>query len=365
MAIYIAGFVLSTLFVWLSEKKNKIKLFGLMAVGILTFIASIRSFDVGTDIRFYVLRTYSTAQSYQNNFMGYMSYNPDQVEPLYLIIEYLAANVFRNVHFALFSFSVITNSFILLGLKNLRGKIDVTLGWIVYCFLFYPVTLNLMRQFIAISIIFYLFSNPEKLSLKRTVILSVFAMGFHISGFMGLFLYVVYRLLNAKFIKKIGLRTIGVGFFLLLPFLADVAINVLGKMGLISGKFIVYLGNQGGIALGNILFRSIGLFLLLLYLYYKRSVRKDKWLRFILYIAIIDILFLINNGLFAVRIGKTFSIFEIIYFTIGLNVFQRKGGSRKAVGIAIICLMFAYWYYQFVRLNSGEVYPYSIDPNIF
>ena len=365
MTVYIVGFVLSSLFVWLSEKKKNIKLFGIFGIAILTYIATVRGLDIGIDIKFYVLRTFQTAQIYKGDLIRYMSYNPDQVEPLYLLIEYIAANVFKNVHFALFAFSVLTNTFVYLGIKNLRGKIDVTLGWIAYCLLFYMVTLNLMRQFIAVAVIFYLFSNEKSLNWKRAIILSLLAMGFHISGFMGVFLYGVYRFLGARTIKRSGLRNIGVGAFMLLPFIADIAVNILGNIGIISGKFNVYLGNEGDVALGNILFRSVGLSIFLLYMYKNRAVRTDNWTRFILYIAVIDILFLFNNGLFSVRIGKTFSIFEIVYFTIGLNVFKKKGGSRKLVGFAMVCLLFAYWYYQFIVLNSGLVYPYEIDPQLF
>lgn len=365
MTVYIIGFVLSSLFIWISEIKKSIRIFSVFAIGVLTYIATIRSLDIGLDIKFYVLKTFQIAQSYKGDLAGYMAYNPDQVEPLYLLIEFLAANVFNNVHFALFAFSIITNIFVYLGIRNLRGKIDVTLGWIAYCFIFYMVTLNLMRQFMAIGIIFYLFSNERKLNWRRVIFFSLLAMGFHISGFMGMFLYGVYRFLEAKTVKRLGLRTIGVGAFMLLPFVADIAINVLGSMGLISGKFSVYLGNEGEVAFGNVIFRSIGLCMLLFYMYKNKSARKDYWIKFILYIALIDILFLFNNGLFSVRIGKIFSIFETVYFTIGLNVFEKKEGSRIFVSIAMVCLLCAYWYYQFIVLNSGLVYPYEVDTSLF
>lgn len=364
MTEYIVGFVLSSLFVWLAEQNKNQKVFGILAIGILTFIATVRSFDIGIDIQYYVLKTFATAKLYPNDLISYMAYNPDQVEPLYLLIEYIAANTFENVHVALFVFSVTTNSFIYLGLKNLRKKISVTLGWIAYCFLFYMVTLNLMRQFMAISIIFYLFSDEKKMSWKRTIFFSMLAMGFHISGFMGIFLYIVYKFLNADVVKELELRKFAVGIFILLPFIANAAINAMWMLGMVSGKFSIYLGNEGNIALGNIVFRSIGLGIFLLYMYKNKVAQKDNWIRFILYLAIIDILFLINNGLFSIRIGKIFSIFEIVYFLIGLNVFKKNGSSMIAK-ISLICLLFAYWYYQFIVLNSGLVFPYEIDPYLF
>lgn len=365
MAVYIAGFSLSSLFVWLSEKNKKIKIFGIATVGILTFIAAIRGLDIGIDIKFYVLKTFSVAKIYRGNFLKYMSYNPDQVEPLYLVTEYVAANVFNNVHFALFVFSALANSFIYLGIKNLRNRLNVTLGWIAYCFLFYSVTLNLMRQFIAVAIIFYLFSDSARLNWKRTVFFSLIAMGFHISGFMGIFLYIVYKFTGMRIKRGAVLKKMGVAAFLLLPFLADIILDILAGAGLLSGKFLIYLDNKGDIALGNMIFRIIGLLSYILYLYKNQEAWKDNWIRFVLYIGIVDILFLINNGLFSLRLGKIFSVFEIAYFIIGMNAFRKKGGSRRLVSVTMVCLLFAYWYYQFVVLNSGLVYPYTIDPKLF
>lgn len=365
MTVYIVGFALSSLFVRLSETKKDTKIFGMLAVGILTLIATIRGLDIGIDIKVYVMRSFSMAQIYNGDLIGYIFYNTEQLEPLYLLIEYAAANVFRNVHFALFSFSIFTNTFVYLALKNMSGRIDVTFGWIAYCLLFFSVTLNLMRQFMAVVVILYFFSDVKKMNWKRAIVLSVLAMGLHISGFMLVFMYAVYRLFEPKTVRLTWLKQVGVGLFLLLPFLANLAVNILGNLGLISGKFRVYLGSEGDVALGNVLFRLVGLLLLLLYMYKFKSERKDTWVRFIFYITIVDILFLLNNGLFAIRMGKTFSIFEIIYFTIGLNVFKRKGGSRRVVGVAMACLLFAYWYYQFVVLNSGVVYPYKIDVALF
>jgi len=363
MAIYLAGFGFSTLFVWISEKNQKYKVFWILAVAVLTYIAAMRGLDVGIDIKYYVLKTYKIAQTYRGNFFGYIAYNPDQVEPLYMLTEYIAANVIKNVHFALFVFSLLSNTFILLGVKNLRNRMSVTVGWIAYCLLFYSVTLNLMRQFIAIAIIFYLFSDSKKLNWKRAAFFSLLAMGFHISGLMGMFLYAVYIILGKKEVTTSLFKMIVLGLFLSLPFLADILLGLFSNLGIVSGKFLLYLNNEGDVALGNIIFRSVGMVFYAFHIFRSKLVRKDHWIRFILYTGIIDILFLLNNGLFSLRVGKMFSVFEIVYFTIGLNSFK-KGKSRIIASIALTIFLFAYWYYQFVVLNSGLIYPYEFDNNM-
>lgn len=387
MAEYVLGFILSSIFMYLSEKTHifvfpshshkcntislKINFFGSLAIATITIMSAIRALHIGTDMNFYVLRHYEKALFFDSNVLGYFSDNPDQVEPLYLLIEYISAYVFSNVHFALFSFSLITNSFIYLGIKNLKGKIDVTFGWIVYCLAFYSITLNLMRQFMSIAIIFFLFSDEIKLSWKRTIILSILAMGFHVSGVLGIFLYTVYRILNSRRLKqfkfnKQKLIVWGLGLcFMLIPFLLNTSIYVLWNIGIIHGKYQVYLDNTGQIAFGNILFRSVFFLLFALYLHLnKHELKNDKWLVFVLYISVVDILFLINNGLISVRIGKYFSIFEIVYFSIGLRVINSRKG-RLILWLCLVCLLFSFWYYQFVILNSGDVYPYSVDSDLF
>ena len=290
-----------------------------------------------------------------------MAYNPEQVEPLYLIAEYIAANVFGSVHFALFVYSFVTNLFAYFAIKNLKDKLNVTIGWIAYCLLFYSVTLNLMRQSIAVIIIFFIFSDAKRISCKRVALLTLLAMGFHISGFMGIFLYLVYRIFEISDKSRYIIKEVSVVVFSLVPFLYDVILAILVKINILSGKYLIYIDTKGGLSLGNMLFRGLGVFIYSLYLYKRKSHKDDAWNQFILYIAVMDILFLINNGLFSYRIGKIFSVFEIIYYTIGIDIFKPK----IFASIAIISIMFVYWIYQFVILNSGEIYPYTIDTTLF
>ena len=192
---YLVVFLITTFIVYLSERKwkqNKIKkayIWGLIAVLILSVFAGIRNYDVGTDNYFYVLPGYTQAKRYMNAFSFYMHHDIYQLEPLYLILSYAAAKFFRSPHFIMFVLSLITNLFVYLGIVNLRKNLSISFAWLTYCFVFFNISLNLMRQSVAVAIVFFVFSYGEgKINWKKVTIFLLLASFIHISGLIGFFL---------------------------------------------------------------------------------------------------------------------------------------------------------------------------------
>lgn len=366
MTVYFIGFMSSTLFMWLTKREKRHKtLYLFLAILILSVISGIRDLNVGTDIRYYVLPNFIRAQQCLGKFWTFMLNNPEQMEILYLVIEYISAAWFDNIHFALFVFSLITNTFGALAINNLKDKLNPVLAWLAYCLLFYPISLNLMRQSMAIAIVFFIFSDENKLCWRRVIGFTILAASFHITGLIGIFLYIVYQLLESRITRKIGIKNFFFLILLFLPFLSSYLLQIAISVGVLHEKYQVFLNGDGNIALGNIVFRSFGLISFALLLSKKIELRKNNWYSFLLYVAFIDVLFLINNSLLASRIAKYFSVFEVAYFAVGMEVYKKKGGARLFVSIFILILMIVYWYYQFVVLNSGEIYPYMMDTKIF
>lgn len=152
--------------------------------------------------------------------------------------------------------------------------------------------------------------------------------------------------------------------FLSLPVAIPYTIQIMNSIGLIRGKYLVFLGNHGEIAFGNIIFRSLGLLSFVLYCWRSRQKIVNENV-FLLYIGIINILLLFDNSLVFTRIGKYFEIFEISYFSRGMKVYSKKSGLRIAMTVLLILVMLFYWYYQFMVLGIGSTYPYAIDSDLF
>lgn len=338
---------------------------GMFAVVILSLMAGIRSYQVGTDIQLYILPGYYQAKDYLGNFLAYIKNDRYQLEIMYLILEYISAGIFHSPHFVMFTLSLITNLFVYAGIVNMHKEINISLAWLIYCFVYFNISLNLMRQSVSVAIIFYLFSVSQNLSWKKVIIFVLVSTIFHISGLIGIVLYSVYILIGKRN-RLSGTKKIMFMISLSLPVVVTYMIEFLCIIGFFSGKYLVYVENRGDIAVGNLIFRFLGLLSFIIYYIKKlrRNNNKDQ-LSFLMYVGIINIFLLLNNSLIFTRIGKFFEIFEVIYFTWGMKAYPKAKGVRLIASAALILLTFFYWYYQFIVLGSGATYPYKIDPNLF
>lgn len=367
MVPYLVCFLFSTALIALSEysvkrsRKEFAIFLGCAAVLILSIMAGIRSYDVGTDIDFYILPFYRRAQGYSANFQSLWSANIENVEVLFLILEYISANVFHSPHFVMFALSLLTNGFVYKGIIKQRERMSVTLAWLTYCLIYFNVSLNLMRQSVSIAILFYLFSDLERLNWKRVIFFTAFASLFHVSGLIGFFFYAAYLMICRR--SRIGgLRQVLFFAFMLLPVIIPFAIRIVINLGILNQRFNIYAENQANVAIGNLIFRAFCLISYALLCYRTKSEDKRQYY-FLLYAGIMDILFTINNSMLFVRLREYFEIYSLIYIPMGVRVYSQKNNMRLFITVVTVIMMFVYWYYMFIMLDSGNTNLYTIDPN--
>lgn len=368
--IYILIFVLtSSLFLISSKLKNRKMIFILeiSAVILLSLFSGLRDYTVGTDNKVYILPYYEFALYF--DYVDYINEYIENAEFGFLTIEYFAANVLKNPNFTLFVLAFITNLFIYLGIRNLRDKVDIAFAWFVYCCIQYNFTLNLMRQYVAVAIVFYLFSSEKNLKLKKVVLLTIFAMMFHLSAIITIPFFIVYNALKPKKQQFFILSTLYtnekkyacfVGLLsatLILVSLFDTFIAMAVNQGIISSKYIVFTNNEGGISFGNIIFKMLGVSCYTLF-YYNIGKHKNTESLFWLFIAFCDVIFLFNNNLLIMRLLPYFSIFEIIQISLGVTVFPKKSYDSLVLKLFFIIVLLLFWAYQFLFLKIGETVPY-------
>ena len=366
MIPYLVCFLFSTALIALSEyslrrnKKTFAVFLGCAAVLTLSIMAGIRSYDVGTDIDFYILPFYRLVQSYSTSFQSLWSANTENVEVLFLILEYIFANVFHSPHYVMFALSLLTNGFVYNGIIKQRERMSATFAWLTYCLIYYNVSLNLMRQSVSIAILFYLFSDFKKLNWKRVIIFTVFAGLFHVSGFIGFFFYAAYLMICRR--SRIGgLRQVLFLAFMLLPVIIPFAIRIVINLEILNQRYNIYVENQASVAIGNLIFRALFLISYMLFCYRTKSENKSQYY-FLLYAGIMNMLFVTNNSILFVRLREYFEIFSLAYIPTSLQIYSQKNGTRLLVTLIMIVMMTIYWYYIFIFLGNGDTYPYSIDP---
>ena len=163
--IYILFFLISCLFFWLSEKcKNRIarNLLAIIAILIPCILAGLRSDTIGTDVKVYVEPMYNAAKE-SHNLTDYMN------QRWFVIWRYMYVNKFEigfsfmiyfiqkfggSLSIVLFFIQLLIIAPIYIGLKKINKPYPICFCMLVFFLLFYNTSLNMMRQWIAMAILF-------------------------------------------------------------------------------------------------------------------------------------------------------------------------------------------------------------------
>ena len=211
--IYIITFISSCVFLGLSEKSRSRyikKLLVFIAILLPCILAGMRADTIGTDVKVYVEPLYNAAKQ-STSFSSYMN------QRWYVIWIYF-------------------------GLKRMDKKYPIWLGMLVFYLMFYNTSLNMMRQWIAMAILFwglsYLLTNKK----KKYFIVVIVACLFHTSALMGFAIYFLYVYSQRKreYVKIANFRLDGS--------LAPVKVFIYGAIVLLSLNVIAVLLRTFGLA---------------------------------------------------------------------------------------------------------------------
>ncbi|WP_258285783.1 EpsG family protein [Fibrobacter succinogenes] len=183
------------------KRENKIPLF--FSALLLSLFCGLRGVGTGVDTTHYY-----TFMSYIR--LSGISYGSDIG---FSAISYVLMSFFDNPHYPLLIYAMITNFLIVYRLWNFRTEASFPLMMLIYVVVYYPYTFNIVRQFLAISIIFWATKFIEQKKYARYIIANAIASSIHTSSLM------CFCLLFLPFNKEKNdklYKVVGLGFALLL-----------------------------------------------------------------------------------------------------------------------------------------------------
>ncbi|HFU4127590.1 TPA: EpsG family protein, partial [Streptococcus suis] len=197
--VYLITFFLTICLFYLAEvlsKKNKRLSILMMFIASLPLglLAGFRSERIGTDLIVYVRPIFLLSINV-DSFSQLVQLKPD-TEIGYLFFNFVISRFTNDFQLYLFIVEYIVILFFALGLFRFRTKGSLTFGMLLFCFLFYNRSLNIVRQFLAMSIIFlnlkYYFENKD----LKFIISVIFASLFHTSAIIVLPIIYLAKLKN-------------------------------------------------------------------------------------------------------------------------------------------------------------------------
>ncbi len=141
---------------------------------ILSVFCGLRGIGVGVDTIHY----YNFLSYIRGSGIGFGS------DIGFSVISYILMGIFKNPHTPLLIYSFITNYLIVYRLWDFKEKASFPVMILIYVIIHYPYTFNIVRQFLAISIVFWATRYIERDKYIKYIILNVIATTFHTSSLL-------------------------------------------------------------------------------------------------------------------------------------------------------------------------------------
>lgn len=368
--VYIAMFSVTTaLFAFADRIKQKaVAEWG--AIFLLCLLAGLRGYGVGTDTTVYFHEVIDTA-IHSGGFREYMAHEwvlfgwshhmVSQYEPGFTLFVYFVSRVFRSVIVTQFAVQLLIIVPVYLALKR-REEIPLWFGMLVYCLVFFNMSLNLVRQSIAVSFTLLASQLWMEKRKKAGIWVLVLACCFHKSALLTLIVIAIYeyfyadskieaciggRELCPQTVRAVILMCIAlVALLMITPMVAFLRNTPLARLSWYLDGDLKFMPNQVIKLLPP---------LLIMMMNRKRMSPDGKEAAFYMTIIILAV-FLLQLTSITTQSGRIADYF-LIYGVISYPMAGRKGSLSF---FAMLGYLVFYWLFYYGYRNIGETLPYCV-----
>lgn len=339
--IYLGLAVLCFFVARFAELTNNKKLVWVIVLT-LSLIAGLRALSVGID-----------AKNYDRWFKLIASGNEKQIfglETSFVYICNIVLKLWNNTNFMFFLFALLSHGLVIFTLWKNREHISFGWGVFSYYIMFYAMSLNGMRQFVAVAIVIYATNFVREGKYFRFILMVLAATAFHMSAAVG----VVYILYEIPFIKNYS-RKRKIILISICLIIASLALTVAGYLlNIYSGYFERQATSVGIMMLVKLM--MLILTLLIIGIPVDKDIRRLYGMFTIFYALGIALNSLSYMFLYMGRIGLYFYVFEA--FFIGA-IFKIKNYSIWTVLLKVAYgLLMLYFLYDLLVSNRQGELPY-------
>lgn len=377
MAIYMIGFAVSLALIAFAEKKRTVIFITVSIIALLIpcLIAALRAQTIGTDVMVYVKPLTQAAllsddlTDYFNSywFASWRNLYAKDYDIGFSLMLYLVSKLTKNLGAVLFTIEALMVVPIYIALSRNRKKYPIWIGMLVFYLLFYNCTLNMMRQWIAMSFLLLATQLLTERKFLLTAALTIIACLFHSTAIIAIPLYLIYWLLQILNGKKLAHNRLEIGA----PILVVFALSLIGVLALMNlplilklmtiigmDRFNSYLiGEEMHLMVNQIILR-FPLFALLIINYKDLTLQSDHapfYTCMLLFDTIAAQLLSVDEMAF--RIASYFSLYSILWLPQACAS-NRQPLMRKLSTIILVAYCVFYWYYNYVYIGRHGTYPY-------
>lgn len=377
MAVYLLGFLGSLAIVAIIQRWPRTSVgfvfWSCAAIVIPCLMAGLRNASIGTDVMGYAKPLFELAADnagldsyYASSWWrdGWHYVGPGDFEVGYSMLAWMSARVFGSFQSFLFLTQALTIGPIYLAACRRRRELSMTLVLAIYYLVFFNLSLNMMRQSIAMAFVFLgifgLYRSGLGLRDQGWCMAALLvALSFHLSAMMG-FVVLAVRIYVERG-RRQGPMTRRAAFVVGMAVVSLVAIALVRDVLLAAGVpqvYVQYLGTGSvSFKLNELLLRLPMLLLAAMLLANPKKTEIEIFV-FTAVAAGVVLSQLTSLGSQNARIAMYFSIFILCVPALLKRQFKQDAGMRLLVTTVSLGYCVVYWVFMYVVMGVSETVPY-------
>jgi hypothetical protein len=303
---------------------------------------------------------YSTGSDYFSYFnildnIGVQYTRISQLEVgFYYLVSFLKI-IFNDTNIVM-GIITITPLFLVFQLSKKRN-IPLWILLVIYLFMFYQASFNLMRMSIAIMIMIVNYDNIYKGKIIPFILGVIIASTFHISAIFCLPLYLLHKENNLFGLRFIFLTILYICFIIYLHEIFTFLLDLIRLDDL--HYYLTYLGNSN-IDISIAVKRGLVYVPIVLFSYYaivKYKIRKINLYFQIYFIGVVLYFITTFNSTYVDRLSYYFLFSALILVAISLSYFLKN--KRYLIFLSETCYILFFWFYVFYLKGDHSTFPYD------
>jgi len=336
-----------------SKSKTTKKFFVTLVILSLAIPAGLRDISVGLDTWSYIRAIQSASFSYSGElFYTYF-------EGGFSLIIKALAYVFNEPHYVILIIALVTNTLIIKTLWAFKDKYSFSFSVFLYYSLYYFESYNILRQYLAMSIIFY---GMRFILDRRYVtfsVLTLLASSIHGAAIIGLLFIPVHVLVEKKMLLKHKIL-FSILIFSIAIFSGKI-VSILGINSTIEKYLTYYIRREvnQNINIGFFFLLRIAIVFFSLFILNKKGFSDYRFSKYIIFLNFLGTILTMGGYIyrFAGRLGTYAMIAEIILWSMLIGIKYKSLAILLRFGIILLSL---YLFYNNLNGSTQGHMPYKM-----
>lgn len=341
MVEYLVSFIVSILFTYIASRHKSFKFAHILAVIIPILLVTFRDEKVGTDTFAYI-DIFKSSSEFDSLF-DFWAFS--RIEIGFSTLVYIIEKSGLSLQWFYFICSFITVVPIYIGCQEMKDKISPAYSMALYYLMFYHYSFNIVRQSMAMSLIFFATVWLLKGEKKYAIVTGICALGFH--NIASLFALPYFAFIYKDLTRSAKLKML---LFSIIVFFVAVHL-ILVYLGSTIDYYSTTYFQQGKSEMQMSYFVEMTINFFIVYTAWRRNKQQFEFFVFVAGIVLFSIA-TSTIGPFFFRVANCLDILLLVYIPLAFRSLSNIG-KQLYLGFAMF-----YWLFVFVYNNSGETIPY-------